>query len=225
MPTPSALAPAARAAPAGPVAPAGSPPVWWRISLRTVFAVWLAGFVMVGGYLLAPHLLTLPVPDTGDAVLQRSVAQRQVGQHGRWLALHVLDEDCPCSLRVLEHLLAARRPDGVAERVVLVASPGDPARLAAIRARGFDLDVVTPEQLGERYRLEAAPLLVVVDPSDTVRYLGGYTPRKQADDVRDAQIIAATLRGDRVAPLPAFGCAVGAALREAIDPLGVRRWN
>jgi len=198
---------------------------WGRNALRGLFVVWLAAFIVVGAYLLAPHLLTLPVPDLGDPVVQRSVAQRLPAQRGRWLVLHVLDQDCVCSLRVLDHLLASPRPAEVAERVVLIAAQPDAARVAAIRARGFDLDLVTPAQLGARYHVEAAPLLVVVDPADAIRYLGGYTPRKQASDVRDALIIATTRRGERVAPLPTFGCAVGAALRTAIDPLSIRRWN
>ena len=193
--------------------------------LRGVFSAWVLGFVVVGAYLLAPHLLTLPSSDAAASVTRRFTAPRLPGERGRWLLVHVLDEDCACSLRVLDHLLTTPRPVDVVERVVLIARSGNAPRVAAIRARHFDLDVVTPEQLGERYHLEAAPLLVVVDPSDTVRYLGGYTTRKQASDVRDVAIAAAVVRGERVTPLPTFGCAVGASLRTTVDPLGLRRWN
>jgi hypothetical protein len=212
--------------PLTPPSPTSSP--WSHRALRALFGVWLVGFVVIGAYLLAPHLLTLPVPEADDVQLQRSVAQRLPSQQGRWLVLHVLDEDCPCSLRVLDHLLGAPRPAGVAERVVWIAGAHDPPRaaaIAAIRAHGFDLDVVTPDQLDARYHIQAAPILVVIDPTNTVRYVGGYTPRKQADDVRDGAIIAAVQRGERVKPLPTFGCAVGAALRTTIDPLKIRRWN
>jgi hypothetical protein len=58
-----------------------------------------------------------------------------------------------------------------------------------------------------------------------VRYVGGYTPRKQAADIRDVQILAAVRAGERVVPLPTFGCAVGARLSQTVDPLGLRRWN
>jgi len=201
-----------------------SPP-WRRIALRVLFGAWIVSFIVVGAYLLAPHLLTLPVPQPTDAALLRTTAERLPAERGRWMALHILDQDCPCSVRVLDHLLAQPRPTTVAERIVWIASVPDPRRIAEIRAHGFDLDLVAPEQLSDRYHVEAAPLLVVVDPADRVHYLGGYTPRKQASDVRDAAIIAAVLRGDRVAPLPTFGCAVGASLRTTIDPLGIRRWN
>ena len=77
--------------------------------------------------MLSAHLLTLPTPEITDLGLQRSaVAQRQPFQRGRWLVVHVLDQDCECSLRVLDHLLADPRPAGVAERIVLIASAVEP---------------------------------------------------------------------------------------------------
>jgi hypothetical protein len=206
--------------------PTVAPSSPWRAVLRAAFAVWVVCCVVGGGYLLSGHLLTLPTPELTDLGFQHSaVAQRRPSQQGRWLVVHVLDQDCQCSLRVLDHLLADPRPADVAERIVLIADAVEPNRVAAIAARGFDLDIVTPDQLAERYHVEAAPLLVVTDPADTVRYVGGYTPRKQAADVRDVAVVGALRRGERVEPLPTFGCAVGRSLRKAIDPLGIRSWK
>src|SRR5262249_22073117 len=114
---------------------------------------------------------------------------------------------------------------GVPERIVLVTEhpATTPATVAAAKARGFDIEVVAPDQLVDDYHVEAAPLLVIVDPRDAVRYVGGYTPRKQAADIRDRAVIAATLQGEAVPPLPTFGCAVGRSLRSKLDPLGIRR--
>jgi hypothetical protein len=187
-------------------------------------AAWGAACVVVGAYLLGSHLLTLPTPEVADPVLHRAIsAQRHDAQRDRWLVLHVVLEDCKCSQRVLEHLLATDRPAGIAERVVFVTEHGAQAAPgAAIAAHGLELDVVTPDQLVDGYHIEVAPLLVVVDPHDTVRYAAGYTPRKQADDVRDLAVITAVLRGEAVEPLPAFGCAVGRAMSSKLDPLGIR---
>lgn len=179
--------------------------------------------ILGGSLLLANHLLTLPTPAMADPALQLAIAAtRTPAQRGRWRVLHVLSEDCGCSQRVLAHLRTSLRPAGVVERVVLVQEAGVAAvTRVEMAALGFELDVVTPDELVRRYRLEAAPLLVVVDPVDQVRYLGGYTPRKQAADVRDLAMIAAVLRGDRPGPLPVFGCAVSRALRAKLDPLGL----
>jgi len=210
-----------------PIAPSvGTRSRWRTLLLRAVFAVWVVCCLVGGAYLLSAHLLTLPTPELTDLGPQRSaVAARRSTQQGRWLAVHILDQECKCSQRVLDHLLAEPRPPGIVERVVLIASEVSADRSAAIRARGFDLDIVTPEVLAERYRVQAAPLLVVLDPSDAVRYVGGYTPRKQADDVRDVAVVEALRRGEAVEPLPTFGCAVGRALKEKIDPLGIRNWK
>jgi hypothetical protein len=187
---------------------------------------WVAVCVALGTYLLASHLLTLPAPAPADPVLHQAIAaHRREHQRDRWLVLHVVFDECRCSQRVLDHLLAESRPPGIAERIVLVtehrASQAD--LIAAIPAHGFELDVVTPDQLAAEYHIEAAPLLVIVDPGDTVRYVGGYTPRKQAADVRDLAVIAAVQRGETVEPLPTFGCAIGRGLNAKLDPLGIRR--
>jgi len=190
-------------------------------------AAWVVACVVVGAYLLASHLLTLPTPAAADPVLHRAIAaRRHADQRDRWLVLHVVFDDCKCSQRVLAHLLSTSRPGGVAERIVYVTEHPTEAETraatAAIPAHGFELDVVTPDQLDADYHIEAAPLLVIVDPHDVVRYAGGYTPFKQADDVRDVAVITALLRGEAPESLPAFGCAVGRHLRSTLDPLGIR---
>jgi hypothetical protein len=187
--------------------------------------VWAAVCVVVGTYLLASHLLTMPAPAPTDPVLHRGIAARRgARQIDRWLVLHVVFDECVCSQRVLDHLLADPRPPGLAERIILVTEhrAARAAWIAAIPAHGFELDVVTPEQLVADYHIEAAPLLVIVDPHDTVRYVGGYTTRKQASDVRDVAVIAAIQRDEVVEPLPTFGCAIGRALNSRLDPLGIR---
>jgi hypothetical protein len=209
-----------------PIRPTIVPRSPWRAVIRGAFVVWIVCCVVGGSYLLSGHLLTLPTPELTDLGPQRSaVAQRRSSQRGQWLAVHILDQDCKCSQRVLDHLLTEPRPAGVVERVVLIASEVSSDRIAAIHARGFDLDIVTPDELAQRYRVEAAPLMVVIDPGDSVRYVGGYTPRKQAADVRDVAMLDALRRGESVEPLPTFGCAVGRSLRGRIDPLGIRNWK
>lgn len=188
-------------------------------------ALWVVSCTLLGAYLLADHLLTLPAPALTDPVLHRAIAaNRRPEQRDRWLVLHVLLESCKCSGRVLDHLMSGSRPGDVVERVVLVTDDASATQAASARARahGFDVDAVAAEDLVARYRIEVAPLLVIIDPHDEVRYVGGYTPRKQAADIRDVAVITAIRRGEIVEPLPTFGCAVGRALNAKLDPLGVR---
>lgn len=186
-----------------------------RLVALVGLGVWVGLCMIVGSYLLASHMLSLPTPAAGDPTLRQTItANRGVDQADRWLVLHVLSEDCTCSRRVLDHLLAGTRPAGVVERIVLVSEHASAAAEwgPAIRDHGFDLEVVAPDDLVARYRIESAPLLVIVDPRDEVRYMGGYTPRKHAADVRDLALIGAVRRGETVEPLPSFGCAVGRTL-------------
>ena len=196
-----------------------------RVLAVSALAAWVVICVVGGAYMLASHLLTLPTPAAADPVLHQAIAaRRHDNQRNRWLTLHVVLDECRCSQRVLEHLLNEPRPAGVIERVVLVSEnrTTSAATVEAISAHGFDVDVVTPDELVEQYHIEVAPLLVIIDPHDSVRYVGGYTPLKQSADIRDVAVITATLRGETAEPLPTFGCVVGRALRAKLDPLGVR---
>lgn len=173
---------------------------------------WLALCLLVGGSLLAGHLLTLPVPERGDPELRAAIAKTRT-DHG-WLAIHVLSQECRCSQRIVAHLLASQRPD-IHERIVWIGdAPPD--------APGFAIERVTPKQLEARYHLVAAPVLLVADPAGEIRYVGGYTDQKQAADIRDLEVIAMAKTQAAVEALPAFGCAVSEALRDQLDPLGVR---
>lgn len=176
---------------------------------------WLGICLLVGGSLLAGHLLTLPVPTRGDPALRHAIAAtRTDADRGKWLAVHVLAGTCKCSQRIVAHLIASKRPD-IIERIVWIGdAPPD--------APGFAVETVTPAQLKEKYDLEAAPVMVVADPTGEIRYVGGYTDRKQAADIKDLEVIAMAKTQAAVEALPAFGCAVGEALRDQLDPLGVR---
>jgi hypothetical protein len=177
-----------------------------------------AWFVVMGAAatsLLARHLVPLPPPKDTD-VLSRLRATDDVG---RWMVVHVLYSECPCSRRIIEHLMASERPLDVAEHVVLVGARADFSN--ALRTRGFQVVEVTPEELATRFDIEAVPLLVVLGPDDTTRYSGGYTERKQGPEPRDLDIIARARTGYGDEGLPLFGCAVSRALRQTINPLGL----
>lgn len=56
--------------------------------------------------------------------------------------------------------------------------------------------------------ISAAPLLIVLDPQDRVRYEGGYSDRKQGPQIGDLEILASAYRGQAVAAHPLFGPAI-----------------
>jgi len=188
---------------------------------RLAFWVWaIASFVMACTLMLG-HSYALPRPTTASPGLRAAIAEaRAPADQGRWLVHHFVYGRCRCSQRVLASLFARKPLAGVAERVVLVGGQGAYERGA--REAGFALDVIEPSALKTRFHLEAAPVLVVTDPAGEVRYVGGYTERKQGYALRDVEIVRALRAGRAEIELPLFGCAVSEQLARVLDPLGLR---
>lgn len=198
-------------------APFANSPTWVRIGL----GIWAPMLLVICAFLLSSHLLTLPSPEVEDPALQAAVQKvRKQEDTGKWMAVHVLYADCKCSQGVAEYLVSSERPKGVAEKLVLVGDDPELAERAA--AMGFEVIQTTPDGLRENWHMEAAPLLVLVDPANQLQYLGGYTDRKQAADIRDVAILSSLQQTKPVPALPLFGCAVSQSLQRAVDPLGLR---
>ncbi|HVV85760.1 MAG TPA: hypothetical protein VHE35_22025 [Kofleriaceae bacterium] len=195
-----------------------------RWAARTALLLWLAAMIGLGALLLVSHTIPLPTPRKDDPAVAAAVAAR--APHGSWFAVHILYRQCPCSGRVLAHLLAGGRPADLRERVVLVDETArEDAQVQALRAAGFDVELLTPAQLLERWHDEATPLLVVADPEGNVRYLGGYGRHKQSPAIEDLAILA-DLRADRTRDaLPVFGCPATRGLARRLDPLRLKSWR
>lgn len=184
-------------------------------------SLWVAVCVVVGGALLVFHLQPLPVPPIEDAQLREALASTATpAEHGRWRLVHVMYARCPCSNKIIEHLVSSTRPADVAERVVIVDASD--ALRERLRAAGFIVEVVDAPTLQRRYHLEAAPVLVVADERGRLRYVGGYTERKQGPVSHDVEIVDQLRRGDRLEALPLFGCATSRTLQQAVDPFSLR---
>ena len=163
------------------------------------------------------HWVTLPHPDENDE-MRPSGIHRVVNVHSEnTLAFHFLYGDCPCSRRVLRHVVDRMPLDGAREHIVLIGQDDELVQLA--QSQGFSVDVVTPRTLKQTYGVEAAPLLVVTDGEGRIQYSGGYTSRKQGLDIQDIKIIQQVMVGDKPIDLPLYGCAVSKKLKSIIDPL------
>lgn len=188
---------------------------------RGALALWAVAVTVVVSQTMAGHLLALPRPPVWDRAVRGLVDDVAGGAAPRaWTETHVLYGDCPCSRRVVDRIVARPRAPGVVEQVALVFDATDLA--ARLRAAGMRVTLLDAEALQARH-VEAAPLVIVTDPRGAVRYVGGYTLRKQGPALRDRDVVDDLRRGVPVTPLPVFGCAVSQRLRSATDPLGVRR--
>ena len=186
-----------------------------------IFWLWVPAILVPCAYLMAGHLVTLPRPDPADPDVAQAIdAARAPRERGVWMAVHVLSGGCGCSGRVLEHLVERRPMEGLREKILFVGEPTELLRRAV--AAGFTVESLTGDELAARYRIEAAPLLLVADPGGELRYSGGYTERKQSPTIGDVSVLSRLRAGERVAPLPLFGCAVSRHLQKTLDPLGLK---
>ena len=185
----------------------------------TVLGTWAALVLLVGSLLLGRHLIALPRPELGAVATRAWAGLRAPADRARWLAVHVLYAGCRCSGRVVDHLVQAPRLPAVSEVVLWVGQdPESQARLSASGLRVIDVDA---QVLQDRFGIEAAPVLVVLDQHDRARYLGGYTARKQGPAIQDRQILSALLGGGVPDTNPVLGCAVSARLEKALNPAGL----
>jgi hypothetical protein len=176
-------------------------------------------FVAIGT-LGVGHWWTLPKPAAKDPLVAAAIHDRWQGPAPRWVGVHVLYSMCKCSERILHHLVERRPLPDMTEAVVLVGANDELERM--VRATGYELEVVTPSQLSENYHVQSAPMFALVDPNGVLRYLGGYTERKQGLAIQDVSIVERLRSEQSVAELPLFGCAVSRSLQALLDPLGLK---
>ncbi len=180
---------------------------------RAALTAWFGGLLLVGAGLLAKHVVALPAPTKTDK-LSQSLAQLRSNPQKPWLAVHVMYAECRCSQRIVQHLVSTARPSGWQEVVLWV---GDEAPDPTLE-RAFVVRRVSQEELA-LMGVESAPLLVVLDPRNEARYVGGYTERKQGPGIRDLQIFADAQKTGVLASLPVWGCAVSERLKSALAAL------
>ena len=179
---------------------------------RAGLALWFGAMLLVCASLLAKHLVALPAPNL-DAKLAASLSTlRSPGAANRWASVHVLYAACRCSQNIVKHLLASSRPGGWDE-VVLWVGPGEPD--PALDAH-FHVHRVNSAELA-RLGIQAAPLLAVLDPSNHLRYVGGYSTRKQGPQIEDLRIFSEAQSASPLTGLPVFGCAVSERLRQQLS--------
>lgn len=204
-------------APTNTESPEAERPAWGRWWGYGLLAVWAVVGVLGAGSLAVSH--TAPMPGADDETrLVQAVSAHRTGA-GRPLLVHVIAAGCSCTKRLFDHLVARGPFAGADELVVFVGN--DPSAQKAAEARGFRFVTVTAEELGERYALESAPVLVVLDRDGAMRYVGGYFDNPAAVDPKDVGLYTKLAKGEPAEPLPVFGCAVSEELQRAVDPLGV----
>jgi hypothetical protein len=176
-----------------------------------LFTVWFAMVGVLGAYLMASHLLTIPAPAAAASIAD-----------GNWRAEHYIAADCPCSGAVATSLLQRAPEPSMHEHVTIIGS--DPAMENALRSAGYIVGQLDRETLNATSSVQGAPWLMVYGPEGKVSYSGGYSMRRpgRGTAIEDQRIFAALRSGESVDSLPAYGCAMSRELRALTDPLGLK---
>lgn len=192
-----------------------------RIIAVSALPVWAIGMTCVVASLMVSHWVPLPHPQKGEALVGHETLDSSFdGESAGWSAVHFLYADCPCSRRILDHLVARNALAVAREHIVLIGEQDPKAEEA--RAAGYEVAFVTPSELKQRFGIESAPLLIVTDVDGIIRYGGGYTSRKQGPDIQDDSLIRSAVAGRWQETLPLYGCAVSKQLKDLVDPLRLK---
>ncbi len=184
--------------------------------VKAVLLVWGVATSGLGVMLMARHELALPVPAKNDPVLLSALDGVSAGQAHGFRAVHFLYGPCRCSQRIVDHLVERGPKKPFAESVVIASDDGDFGQ--RLSRAGFAVTRVTPTELRDKYRIEAAPMMVVVSPGGEILYAGGYTRVKQSADVADVEILEGALAAREHETLPVAGCGVSQRLRTFLNP-------
>jgi len=181
----------------------------------SLLAVWAAALIVLIASLSIRHLAALPQPK--DAALLAAAMLKYRRQPAAHFLVHVIYSECSCSRSLLTHLASRRRFPNTEELILFVGRP-DP-RLKNSR---FEVQTISPSQLIATTGLEAAPVLLIFNPSGALTYAGGYYDHPAANNPLDEKIQAALLAQQPFEPLPIFGCAISPRLQNSLNPFRIR---
>ncbi|MDX2012616.1 MAG: hypothetical protein SFW67_20630 [Myxococcaceae bacterium] len=168
---------------------------------------WLLSVLALGGLLTLLHEAPLPAPSATAAAPTTT-----------WTLTHGLAMRCPCSRRIVDHLLARGATAEATEEVLLVDAM--PATRSALEARGFHVRSVDADTL-PRLGFEAVPGLVIRSPEGRVAYAGAHAPRRTGP-VDDLSLFVRAREGAATTPFAVLGCAISQALTARVDPLSLK---
>lgn len=131
---------------------------------------------------------------------------------------HGLSLKCPCSRRIVDHLVS-RGPSADALERVVVADATDEA-VERLSWRGFHVERVSSDTL-EKAGFVSVPGLVIHRPDGSVAYAGAHAP-KRTGPIDDLSLLNAARDGAQLRPFAVLGCAVSQSLSRRVDPLGLK---
>lgn len=185
---------------------------------KFTLVLWVAVLLPVLAVLMVGHIVSLPAPND-DQRLENAVKALHHDHHSP-LLIHVIYQHCSCTNSLFAHLIDRGRFASVREQVLFVGD--DPTKRMAAQKAGYEVMTISRHALVRTFGIEAAPVLLIVDATGSIVYLGGYYRHPATVVPQDEMIYAQIQRGQHIDPLPLYGCAVSDRLQQAFDPLGLK---
>src|SRR5215470_16195653 len=123
---------------------------------KLFIAAWILVTLTGLASLSLSHMVAMPEPDDEARLARAMLALRR--ERATNFLVHVIYGGCSCTERLFTHIVERGRLRGAEEVVLFVGD--DPAKRQAAERAGFGFTTVSAEELGARYGLEAAPILV-----------------------------------------------------------------
>jgi hypothetical protein len=187
---------------------------------KLLLAGWLVITLVGLAALSLKHMASLPIPHD-QALLERATLQLR-HHSGEKLLVHVISGECSCARALFAHLVS-RRPFPGAEEIILFVGPDTRKQDKLARLAGFAFTTVSAQELGSRFGLEAAPVLIVMSSAGELQYVGGYYAHPATTIPLDERIYTQLAAGTEPQPLPVFGCAVSPRLQQSLTLLHLQR--
>ena len=180
-----------------------------------VFAVWFVAVSIPMMYLMGFHTFAFT-----NKPLEKLTSAPEIHKGPEWQLIHILSSRCACSKKVARHLLERGLFSGTRE-IVYILDDEEVLSESKLKEVGFQVVRLNGDQAYEKYDINAAPQLVVLNKDLQVQYSGGYKDSR-VETYDDEKILNALKNNETFASHPIFGCANGTRTAELIDPWGVK---
>lgn len=176
-------------------------------------ASWAVAVAVPVGYMMGFHQ---PFKSTASEKLLREkvAAEKSV--------LHLIGADCPCSVKVVNHLTKRSPLKKVQEKVIIIGV--NPALASQLKTANYEVESMKEEEAYKRYSINVLPQMIVYK-ADNIVYSGGYSNERSPaseSDFLDVAIINKAFDGKKSDSLPIFGCANGSKNKKVMDPFKLK---
>ncbi len=167
-------------------------------------------FMLVGALVVQLSVKHAPLPGPEQSPTTTIVGQLHT--------THVLAPQCPCSLRLAQHL--QQRHPGAHESILIAGD--DPLIADQLKMAGWE--VINDVQQAEQVGIHGAPWLLIQDDAGRRHYSGGHGPAEHISGTvtYQEQVIRNNLhQGVQTVPYPSYGCATSTALKSERKFMGM----